>query len=72
MTTKNPNVFTTGEVAKFMNCSQQNVIRCIDRGLLKGYRLPGSSFRRVARSDLIDFLNANGMPLGELNGSPKE
>ena len=40
------NVYTTGEVADICKVSQQTVIRCFDSGKLKGFRVPGSRFRR--------------------------
>ena len=59
-------VFTTGEVAEICGISQQTVIRWIDSGRLKGYRVPGSRFRRVTREALIDFMRANKIPLERL------
>src|SRR5439155_1208163 len=40
-------VFTTGEAAKICKGSQQTIIRCFDNGQLKGFRVPGSRFRRI-------------------------
>ena len=45
-------VFTTGEAAKICKVSQQNIIRCFDSGQLKGFRVPGSRFRRIPRDQL--------------------
>jgi excisionase family DNA binding protein len=59
-------VFTTGEVAEICKLSQQTVIRCFDRGELKGYRVPGSKFRRIPRESLLQFLKDNNLPLDEL------
>lgn len=42
-------VFTTGEAAKICKVSQQTIIRCFDNGQLKGFRVPGSKFRRIPR-----------------------
>ena len=42
-------VFTTGEAAKICKVSQQTIIRCFDNGQLKGFRVPGSRFRRIPR-----------------------
>lgn len=55
-------VYTTGEAAKLCRLSQQTVIRCIDAGTLKGYRVPGSSHRRVTRGELARFIEASGLP----------
>src|SRR5881398_754031 len=45
-------VFTTGEAAKVCKVSQQTIIRCFDNGQLKGFRVPGSRFRRIPREAL--------------------
>jgi excisionase family DNA binding protein len=42
-------VFTTGEAAEICKVSQQTIIRCFDSGRLKGFRVPGSRFRRIPR-----------------------
>jgi excisionase family DNA binding protein len=55
-------VFTTGEAAKIMKVSQQTVIRCFDSGQLKGFRVPGSRFRRIPREVLYKFMKDNGIP----------
>jgi len=60
------NVFTTGEVAEICNLSQQTVIRCFDSGRLRGYRVPGSRFRRIPRDALIQFMKDNNIPLESL------
>lgn len=60
-------VFTTGEAAKICKVSQQTIIRCFDSGQLKGFRVPGSRFRRIPRDQLYQFMRDNGIPLdGEL------
>lgn len=59
-------VFTTGEVADICNISQQTVIRCFDNGRLKGFRVPGSRFRRIPRDSLIQFMKENDIPLDQL------
>jgi len=60
-------VFTTGEVASICNVSQQTVIRCFDSGRLRGFRVPGSKFRRIPREALIQFMKENGIPLDRLD-----
>jgi excisionase family DNA binding protein len=64
-------VFTTGEVADICKISQQTVIRCFDNGRLKGFRVPGSKFRRVPRDALIAFMKANNIPLEQLESGKK-
>ncbi|MBK9119532.1 MAG: response regulator [Phycisphaerales bacterium] len=59
-------VFTTGEVAEICNLSQQTVIRCFDSGRLRGYRVPGSRFRRIPRDALIQFMKEHNIPLDQL------
>lgn len=60
-------VFTTGEVAGICRISQQTVIRCFDTGRLRGYRVPGSRFRRIPRDSLLAFMRENGIPLEQLD-----
>lgn len=55
-------VFTTGEAADICKVSQQTIIRCFDSGRLKGFRVPGSRFRRIPRESLIAFMKDNGIP----------
>ena len=55
-------VFTTGEAAEICKVSQQTIIRCFDSGRLKGFRVPGSRFRRIPRDALIAFMKDNGIP----------
>lgn len=59
-------VFTTGEVAEICKVSQQTVIRCFDSGRLRGFRVPGSRFRRIPRDSLIQFMKENDIPLDQL------
>jgi two-component system OmpR family response regulator len=60
-------VFTTGEVADICSVSQQTVIRCFDSGRLRGFRVPGSRFRRIPREALIQFMKENAIPLDRLD-----
>jgi two-component system, OmpR family, response regulator len=64
-------VFTTGEVAEICKISQQTVIRCFDTGRLRGFRVPGSKFRRVPRDALIAFMKTNNIPLENLDTGKK-
>jgi excisionase family DNA binding protein len=65
-------VFTTGEAAKICKVSQQTIIRCFDNGQLKGFRVPGSRFRRIPREALYKFMKDNGIPTDALeNGKRK-
>src|SRR5438105_10233465 len=59
-------VFTTGEAADVCKVSQQTIIRCFDSGRLKGFRVPGSRFRRIPREALIAFMRDNNIPIDAL------
>ena len=58
-------VFTTGEVATLTGLSQQTVIRCFDSGRIGGFRVPGSSSRRIPREELERFMRTHQIPMGE-------
>ncbi len=64
-------VYTTGEVAEVCKVSQQTVIRCFDSGKLRGFRVPGSRFRRIPRESLLQFMKENGIPLDNLVSGKK-
>lgn len=55
-------IFTTGEAADICKVSQQTIIRCFDSGRLKGFRVPGSRFRRIPRDALLAFMKENQIP----------
>jgi excisionase family DNA binding protein len=59
-------VFTTGEAAEICSVSQQTIIRCFDSGRLKGFKIPGSRFRRIPRESLVSFMKSNGIPMDKL------
>ncbi len=65
-------VFTTGEAAKICKVSQQTIIRCFDNGTLKGFRVPGSRFRRIPRDQLFSFMKDNGIPTDALENGKKK
>lgn len=54
---------TTGEIAKLCDVNLRTVIRWIDRGALKGFKLPGRGNNRVREEDFIAFLKEHGMPV---------
>lgn len=64
-------LFTTGEAAEICNISQQTIIRCFDSGKLKGFRVPGSRFRRIPRENLIQFMKENFIPTDNLETGKK-
>ena len=55
-------ILTSGQVAKICQVAPRTVSKWIDNKALKGFRLPLSLDRRVARCDLIEFLKNNGFP----------
>ena len=65
-------VFTTGEAAKICKVSQQTIIRCFDSGQLKGFRVPGSRFRRIPRELLYSFMRENGIPTDALDSGKRK
>jgi len=65
-------VFTTGEAAKICKVSQQTIIRCFDNGQLKGFRVPGSRFRRIPREALYRFMKDNGIPTDALESGKRK
>lgn len=65
-------VFTTGEAAKICKVSQQTIIRCFDSGQLKGFRVPGSRFRRIPRDQLFAFMKNNGIPTDALESGKRK
>lgn len=54
---------TTNEAARLLGVSRSLVIQWIDSGDLKGFKLPGSSTRRVPRDAVVDFAGRHGIPL---------
>jgi two-component system response regulator RpaA len=58
--------YTTGEVAKLLHVATGTVVRWVDSGKLKGYRIPGCRIRRIPLASLISFCREHGLPLGEL------
>ena len=65
-------LFTTGEAAEICRVSQQTIIRCFDSGRLRGFRVPGSKFRRIPRANLIKFMRDNHIPLDNLDSGRKK
>ena len=55
--------YTTGEIAALCDVNLRTVIRWIDRGALKGFKLPGRGNNRVREEDFIAFLHEHEMPV---------
>src|SRR5436190_23955685 len=64
--------FTTGEAAKICKVSQQTIIRWFDNGQLKGFRVPGSRFRRIPREALYRFMKDNQIPTDALESGKRK
>src|SRR4029453_15596911 len=60
------------EAAKICKVSQQTIIRCFDSGQLKGFRVPGSRFRRIPRNELYQFMKDNGIPTDALESGKRK
>ncbi len=58
-------VLTTGEAAKYCGVNFRTVIRWIERGRLKAYKLPGRGDHRIQVEDFVHFLRENRMPVPE-------
>ena len=56
-------LYTTGEAADICSLSQQTIIRCFDSGRLRGFRIPGSKFRKIPRDALLKFMKENNIPM---------
>lgn len=54
---------TTGEIAEYCDVNFRTVIRWIERGLLKSYKLPGRGDNRIQPEDFVTFLQENDMPI---------
>ena len=65
-------LFTTGEAAVICKVSQQTIIRCFDAGRLKGFRVPGSRFRRIPRQNLVQFMKENNIPLESIESGKRK
>ena len=57
------NVLTTGEAAKYCDVNFRTVIRWIEKGYLKAYKLPGRGDKRIPIDSFVEFLQENNMPI---------
>jgi len=64
-------LYTTGEAAEVCKVSQQTIIRCFDSGRLKGFRVPGSKFRRIPHQSLVTFMKENNIPLDTIESGKR-
>ena len=56
-------VLTTGEAAKYCGVNFRTIIRWIERGRLKAYKLPGRGDHRIREQDFVTFLHENELPV---------
>ncbi|MFK5984086.1 MAG: response regulator [Pseudomonadota bacterium] len=56
---------TTGEVAKYCGVNLRTVIRWIDKGHLKSFKLPGRGNNRILLLEFLSFMNQYGIPIPE-------
>ncbi|MBT1451820.1 helix-turn-helix domain-containing protein [Glaciecola sp. XM2] len=57
--------FSSGEVAQICDVTSRTVIRWIEAGKLKAFKLPGRGNNRVSEAQLVSFLTQNRMPVPE-------
>ena len=56
-------VLTTGDIAKICNVSQKTAAKWFDKGIISGYRLPGSKDRRIPIDELYRFMREANIPI---------
>ena len=54
---------TSGEIASYCDVNLRTVIRWIESGKLKGFKLPGRGNNRVLVEDFVEFLERHDMPI---------
>lgn len=55
-------VFTTTQAAKALGLSNRIITKCVDSGVLWGFRIPGSTHRRIPEKSLWEFIAKNNLP----------
>ena len=60
---KGKNVLTAGDVAKICKVASRTVVSWFDKGLLKGYRIPGGKDRRIPLIELERFMRTHKIPI---------
>ena len=63
LATDNKRVLSSGDVARYCGVHFRTVIRWIEKGRLKGYKLPGRGNNRIDEEDFLAFLKDNNMPI---------
>lgn len=54
-------VHSVGDVAHFCKVSPRTVSTWFDKGLLKGYRVPGTQDRRIPHEYLLAFMREHNL-----------
>jgi len=54
---------TTGQIAKYCGVNFRTVIRWIERGQLKAFKLPGRGDNRIEVRHFLEFLTTHKMPM---------
>lgn len=62
-------IFSSGQVARMCGVAPRTASKWMDRGLLKGYRIPGSRDRRCSRTNLLAFMRKHDMPTDALEAA---
>lgn len=60
---KGKSVLTTGDIAKICNIAPRTAATWFDKGILKGYKIPGSKDRRIPISTFETFLHEQKMDI---------
>ncbi len=63
-----PEYFTTGAVARHCGVSKVTVLRWIEKGDLKAFKLPGGQ-NRIHRDDFLAFADRYAIPVRQLRSS---
>lgn len=58
-----PAYYMTGEIAQFLDVAPRTVSKWFDEGKLLGFRLPGSTDRRITREGVLHFCSEYGIPV---------
>lgn len=66
---KHGDLMTMGQVAAHCGVSHHTAINWCEKGLLAYHRIPGSTHRRVARSELQAFIDRNMLVVPKKEGS---
>lgn len=55
--------YTTGQVGRMLNVAASVVARWVDRGVLKGARMPHNQQRLIDPAGLVVFIREHGFPM---------